>query len=146
MDVFEAGPGGQFGDQIHDFNPGITENGLFWVVPISRSNVSINPGKGRASLQVSDLEVEDYFTFENSLTEAIPEIDADVSFNMQWSSVIDRIKFRNPAQGFAAEFARTSATLEWSAETQLASFESDPASTTTVYAEIGHERNGVFFL
>ena len=94
---------------------------------------------------MSNLEVEDYFTFENSLTEAIPEIVAEVSFNMQWSGVIERIKFRNPAQGFAAEFARTSATVQWSAETQLAEFESDPTSTTTVYAEIGHERNGVFF-
>jgi hypothetical protein len=94
---------------------------------------------------VSDLGIEDYFTFENSLTEALPEIDADVSFNMQWSEIIERIKFRNPAQGFAAEFALTSATVEWSAETSLARFVSDPASTTTVYAEIGHERNGVFF-
>ena len=96
-------------------------------------------------MRVSNLEVEDYFNFENSLTEAIPEIDAEISFNIQWSGVIERIKFRNPANGFAAEFARTSATVQWSGETELAKFESDSTSTATVYAEIGHERNGVFF-
>ena len=95
---------------------------------------------------VSDLEIEDYFNLQNALFETIPAIDATVSFTVQWSGVIERLKFRDPANGFAAEFVRNSATVEWSGETELAKFESDPANTsTTVYAEIGHERNGVFF-
>jgi hypothetical protein len=54
-------------NQIHDFNPGILENGLFWVVPIPDASVDVNPGAGRARMVVKDLAVEDYFTLENAL-------------------------------------------------------------------------------
>jgi hypothetical protein len=46
--------------QIHDFNPGITESGLFWTIPISADTIKVNFAAGKASFQVSDVDVEDY--------------------------------------------------------------------------------------
>jgi hypothetical protein len=38
------------------------------------------------------------------------------------------------------------ATIAWSARQAGFTFQSDPAATSkTVYAELGHERNGVFY-
>ena len=47
---------------------------------------------------------------------------------------------------FAAHFIRNSATIEWTGETELARYVSDPSSTSvSAFAEVGFERNGVFF-
>jgi hypothetical protein len=133
--------------QIHDFNPGILENGLFWVVKIPDSSVSVNVGAGRARMRVTDLEVEDYGDLCNALLDG-PSVDADVSFDVVWSDPTGRSQLRNdaPDQQFTASLLTTNATVEWSAEIRGFRFESDPANTSTVvYAEVGEERNGVFF-
>jgi hypothetical protein len=52
----------------------------------------------------------------------------------------------NPANGFAGTFVRGQAEMEWSAAVGDFSFASGPASTSSsLFAEIGHERNGSFF-
>ena len=38
--------------KIHDFNPGISDRGLFWVARIDPDDVSVNPGNGRAVMDV----------------------------------------------------------------------------------------------
>jgi hypothetical protein len=63
---------------------------------------------------------------------------------------LQTLKIRDATQGYAGEFwqseAPGAATLEWSAIEAGFSFVSDPASTSSSYfAELGHERNGVFF-
>jgi len=48
--------------------------------------------------------------------------------------------------GFAGEFVRNSAQMEWSAAGGDYTFVSDPiATSSSSFAEIGHERNGSFF-
>ena len=94
---------------------------------------------------VSDLEVEDYHDLCNALADG-PSEEAEVSFDVRWDHPIARQRIRNPAadQRFTGMFTQTQARVEWSAETEGFEFHSDPA-TTVVYAEIGEERNGVFF-
>ena len=134
-------------NQVHDFNPGILDNGLFWVVQIPDRSVDVNPGAGQARMLVRDLDIEDYFTLDNALLDG-PSVEARVSFDCRWQHPGARTRYRNPApdQRFAAELTETSATLEWSAREEGFEFRSDPASTSvTVRAEVGHERNGAFF-
>jgi hypothetical protein len=98
-------------------------------------------------MRVTDLEIEDYFDLCNALVDG-PSVDADVSFDVVWSDPTGRTRIRNDAsdQRFTALLLTTNATVEWSAETSDFEFQSDPANTSTlVYAEIGEERNGVFF-
>ncbi len=70
---------------------------------------------------------------------------ATVDLHVEWFDGGDRIKIDNEALDFAAQFVSTSARAAWCASQPGFSFESDPASTSTsVVAELGHERNGVF--
>ena len=89
--------------QVHDFNPGITENGLFWTTAIDRGSVQVNLGNGSASLHVADLDVEDYGNVVNALQDG-PSVEASVSFDASWSGIDERVKIRNSDTGFAGEF------------------------------------------
>jgi len=56
------------------------------------------------------------------------------------------VKLHDTTNQFAANFIEDTATVGWSSEQEGFKFVSAPASTsTTVFAEIGRERNGVFF-
>ena len=128
--------------QVHDFNPGITANGVFWTAAIDRGSVQVNLGKGSASLHVADLDVEDYGNVINALQDG-PSVEASVSLDVSWGGVDERVKIRNRDTGFAGEFIHNTATLNWSASESGFSFTSDPLDSG--FAEIGHERNGIFF-
>lgn len=100
-----------------------------------------------AQMRVRDLEIEDYHDLLNALKDG-PSVEAHVSFDVRWRGRIAKNRFRNaaPDQQFRGRFTQTNATVNWSAKEEGFEFHSDPASTSTaVYAEVGHERNGVFF-
>ena len=52
---------------------------MFWTVPIDKSSVKVDPGSGKASLVVSDLDMEDYFNVVNALQDGNSN-EAAVSF------------------------------------------------------------------
>ena len=135
-------------NQIHDFNPGILENGLFWVARIHDHSVDdVKPAAGKARLVVENLEIEDYHTLENALLDG-PSERAHVSFDVRWRDKIVTNESINGAvnQQFRGIFTQTGARVEWSARKKDFEFRSDPASTSqVVYAEVGEEHNGVFF-
>jgi hypothetical protein len=98
-------------------------------------------------MRVTDLETEDYGDLCNALSDGA-SVEADVSFDVRWSSPMGKARIRNAAadQRFTGLFSQTNATVEWSAEEEGFEFHSDAASTSTVvHAEVGEERNGVFF-
>ena len=128
--------------QVHDFNPGIRDSGLFWTVPIDRGGVRVNLGSGEASLHVADLDVEDYHDVVNALKDG-PSVEASVSFDVHWSGVKERVKIRNRDVRFAGEYVRNTANLVWSASEEGFKFLSEPLASG--FATIGHERNGTFF-
>lgn len=73
-------------------------------------------------------------------------IPATVSFSVLWSGATARVDVRNTEFGFQLDGVQTLATIEWSASEAGFSFVSDPAATSTRhFAEVVHERNGVFF-
>ncbi len=137
-------PAPDFSNQVHDFDPGL-DNGLFWTVPIDKNSVKVDPGSGRASLVVSDLDMEDYFNVVNALQDGNSN-EAAVSFEVHWAPGIKHFKVRDEATGMAGEFIRNTATMAWSAESGGQSFVSGPEeSSSSLSAQVGHERNGLFF-
>jgi len=135
------GPGGQ----IHDFNPGIADSGLFWTTCIDSQAVSVNPVNGRASAHGAGLRVKDYHDLGNALLEG-PSVPAVASFDIEWEASSDQHRFRHVTGGWIAKLVFNSARIAWKAKTATATFVSGPASTSTsLFAEVGHERNGVFF-
>jgi hypothetical protein len=131
--------------QVHDFNPGITPSGLFWVIRIPDESVEVDLNEAEASMDLSDLDMEDYHDIVNAVHDG-PSVPANVSYHIRWHGVKDRVHVRDEKNEFVGNFIEDTATIRWSAQTKNFKFVSDPANTsTTVFAEIGHERNGEFF-
>jgi hypothetical protein len=107
----------------------------------------VKPAAGRAELEVEDIDIEDYHDLVNALKDG-PSDPARASFEVRWFRKIQTRHIVNPAmdQQFEGTFTQTHAQVEWSARKKGFAFQSDPASTSqVVYAEVGEERNGVFF-
>jgi hypothetical protein len=112
-------------------------------------------GKGAASLELTNIPVFDAFTVPNSLNPAHPLgiVPAIInSLHIEWSGVTDRDEFSDPTDAFAGLFLEDSATIEVTATTPPSlgkhgfKFVSDPAATTTTnFAQVGHDHNGMFF-
>ena len=136
---------GAFENQIHDYNPGIASNGVFWTIAVADSAVDVNPGAGRASFTARDLPMPDYGDFVNSILPG-SSVPATVSFDIRWHDIDERDNRKNTGDDFAGEFVTTKATAEWSSRQEGFEFQSDPAATSvSEHAIVGHERNGVFF-
>jgi hypothetical protein len=65
---------------------------------------------------------------------------------MQWSGPAGRSTVRDSTNRFALDAVETNCVIDWSANgPEGFSFKADPGSSNSVYALVGHERNGVFF-
>jgi hypothetical protein len=124
--------------------------GLFWTLPVPADGIDVNLGKGSASLQAFDVPIFDYGYIANSLFGGgPPPIPGTVSFKVVWSGVDERLNIKNNDAvygGFSGEFVRNSAQMEWTGRVGDLSFASAPlATSSSIFAELGHERNGSFF-
>jgi hypothetical protein len=132
-------------NQIHDFNPGIASNGLFWTVHVPNKRAKFDFDDATASLDVKNQDVEDYFNIVNALQDG-NSIPATVSYHIHWSGVNKSYSVSDTTNQFQLQVIEDNATISWSASENGFTFVSDPADTsTTVFALIAHERNGAFF-
>ncbi len=96
-------------------------------------------------MHLEDVDVADFHNLPNALSGG-PSVPANVSFHILWSGVKQRVHLHDNQKKFDAQLIVDTATMGWSAHTKDFKFESDLANTsTTVFAAIGRERNGVFF-
>jgi hypothetical protein len=118
------------------------------------NNIVTHFGEGTATLQFSNVAVFDWITLANSLTNGalIPgtPTNAIMSATIQWSGVIRRFKVSDTKNGFGGQFIENRATFQVSTQNADGSSFSGTGDTTIPtafgnFAEIGHERNGVFF-
>jgi hypothetical protein len=131
--------------QLDDMNPGIASTGLFWTMAVPEGSVDVDFEKGRAELRVEHAKIEDFGTFLNSLFGG-PSQPTTASFEVHWAGKSPRQHVVNAAGEMEGQFIRNAATMEWSATNEKYTFVSHPASTSSSsFAEIGFERNGVFF-
>ncbi|MEM9561306.1 MAG: hypothetical protein AAGA93_01730 [Actinomycetota bacterium] len=73
---------------MHDFNPGITPNGLFWTMEIPPESFVVRRGGRGARLRLRNAPVPDTFFFANNVSVAA-EIDVDLNWIAR-SDVITR--------------------------------------------------------
>jgi hypothetical protein len=123
---------------------------LFWTIPIPRNSVDVHVGAGQAAFRLTTQTFDDH-DLQSSLTgvfpAGFPQI-AEITFDIEWSGVLDRAHIRNEAQNFEGEFVKTGSTIQWSARNPVSgfTFASEPPDPSRVlYAVVGHERNGKFF-
>ena len=96
-------------------------------------------------MRVEDLAVEDYHDLVNALVEG-PSVEAVCSFRIEWSASSDKHQFRHVPGSWESNVVFNTAKVAWTAASESARFVSDAASTSTsLFAQVGHERNGVFF-
>lgn len=101
-------------------------------------------------MEASNVPILDYGDIGNALFGGgPPAIPGTVSFKVVWTGVGQRVNIKNTDPvygGFAGEFIRNTAQMEFSATVGNLTLVSDPiATSSSSFAEIGHERNGSFF-
>jgi hypothetical protein len=138
--VVPAGP-----NQIHDYEPGIADNGLFWTVAIPPSAIGFDLAAGTASYKLTNYAIPDWTNFANAVAGG-PNNPATVSFDMKWLQPDAKYHVDKADQKFVYDFSFTKSTIEWSSQQEGFSFVSDPADPSlSQFASVGYERNGVFY-
>jgi hypothetical protein len=136
------------GLQVHDFKGGIQPSGLFWVVELAEDEVQISSDGRRASMHAEDVPVIDSFQFGGANM-----VPAKVTFSVEWQAkgpakTLGKGKGVPPTDpaAFTGEFAPAVARGSYSGRELAFSFKADPGASSDPrgYAEMGHERNGVF--
>jgi hypothetical protein len=79
--VSQLAPYPGFGAQLHDYSPGVAENGLFWTLPAPREAVRFDPDLQTGSYRATDLAVKDGFFVANSVAGAYT-LPGTVSFEV----------------------------------------------------------------
>lgn len=130
--------------QLHDFSPGISEDGLFWTIAVPAEAVGFDPDLQSAYYRQTDLDLLDAHTLVNALAEG-PTVPGRVSFDIQWTATGPPVSMRNHLHHFEGEFSESRATIAWSGTTETSRFSSGAAEdSNSLYGFIGRERNGVF--
>ena len=139
----QVGP--QQAPQLHDYEPGISDNGVFWTVPVSPRSLGADLRTGNAFFRLKDYAIPDWYNFPNSLAQG-PHEPAHVSFNLEFFGPGKPFVIDKPDQQFKGRFLANKCRISWSSRNEGFSFVSAPAkSSTSVYAAVGRERNGVFY-
>ena len=134
---------------------------VVWVARVPEGSAHVDLDDGTASLHVENLCVYDAFTVANSLmglTRPVNLVKGIInSLHMEWTGVLSRDTANESANKMRGRFVENTATIEVIATTPRTEvttlsnghgfrFVSDPASTSiSNFAQIGEERNGVFF-
>jgi hypothetical protein len=127
---------------------------LFWTVPLQsgregegQDGVTVDLDKAKARMRAKNLRVMDFFNIPNALLhlQSPVSVRASVSFDIRWTGpVTSRSPVTSPP-GSSGRLLMNTATMKWSAQNaQGFSFKSDPSGTTSVSAQLGRVRNGIF--
>ena len=134
---------------IHVIDPGSIPDGLFWTEPVCSDNVRarLDRRSPTASLRVHNIVTQDFGTIPNDLLHG-PSVPAIFSFNVRWRGLTTPVQRRDDqVNRFVFEGVKSTAVMTCSVSVPDNDFEfvSDAAGQQVLFAEIGHERNGVFF-
>ena len=140
MDFFDPSSG----SQVHDFNPGITTNGLIWVVQIPDDAVVISGNT--LTIHVANLAIADEIAFLGTV-----RIPSTLSFDVTYTKSGKLRKIEPTSQDPLGAFhwtgkmwmATNSGTF--SVSRNDGSFSATGSfSSSGMFGEMGKERNGVF--
>ena len=74
-------------------------------------------------------------------------VRAKVSFDVEWNGATAMANIHNTSQNFEGMFFATNTTIEWSAEQEGFTFESEPPNPArNLISVLGREKNGRFFV
>jgi hypothetical protein len=134
---------------------------VLWTTPIPEDSVRFNLNTGEATLELEDVcSIFDAFTVPNSFDplHALGFVGAVLrSLRIQWTGSVKKWSFNNGST-FRGEFTQNAAaTIAVTTSTPATKspftpaprdgfeFTSDPSTTTTHWAQVGHENNGALY-
>ena len=127
---------------------------MFWTVPLQsgredegQDGVTVDLDSAKARMRAKNLHVEDFFNIPNALFRFLnpASVRATVSFDIRWRGPVTGRSAVTSPPGSSGQLLMNTATMKWSAENaQGFSFKSDPSGTTSVFAQLGRVRNGIF--
>ena len=137
--------------QVHDFNPGITPNGVFWIVEVPDDAVKISPDGETLTIHLENVPVVDQGSFPAGTGTTPATVSFDITYTKSGAPRHVRPTSRDPLSPFnwAGEMwtATNSGTFSVAYNDKSFSaqgtFSSDflPAGN---FGEMGTERNGSF--
>ena len=141
--------------QVHDWEPGIADSGLFWTIPISPGSIKADPSTGTARFRVEALKIGDYGNFFDAVGGGTP-LPSRVSFDVLWAGGGTPVHLRNEDFTFVGDFVPGPATSSFVAYTDDGSgvtYWSDPEGQYNPTLEefgagdpaVGTEQNGKYF-
>lgn len=140
MDLFDLGAG----SQVHDLQPGISPNDLFWVAEIPDDSFGSNAS--HAGLRLRNLPLVDTFTFFGPTN-----VSAGVDIDLVWNAIgppHERGKGtdvdpKDPA-AFSGQFSEANCYGYVRGHEIGFSFQTKRLDSSGYYAQLGRERNGSF--
>lgn len=121
-------------------------NGLFWTMAIPENSFRVTHEGSRARLKFDNLPIPDTFFYSNNVSVA-GEVDVDVSWTATSDPVERGLGDTVPPDDFGAFLASfADAQCEGRAKGRETgfTFHTDDMDASGFFAELGHERNGVF--
>jgi hypothetical protein len=145
VDIFEGPVDPTFETQIHDFNPGITANGLFWTTRVHPANVIADPEHGRAKMVVEDFLLPDFHDVLAALNHAPPVAMGTLAMKLRWHGGGKRERVDDDENDFGGTVVRGPTSIWFHVESDDDfTYTSDTEGQTSVVGEVWRERNGVF--
>lgn len=141
--------------QVHDWEPGIADSGLFWTIPISSGSIKADPTTGRARFRVEALKVGDYHDFFNAVSGGTP-LPSRVSFDVVWMGGGSPVQLRDETFTFEGDYIPSPARISFVASDDRSGivYRSEAEGQYNPTLEqggagdpaVGTERNGRYFV
>jgi hypothetical protein len=141
--------------QVHDWEPGIADSGLFWTIPISPGSIKADPSTGKARLRVEALKVGDYHDFFSAVSGGTP-LPSRVSFDVEWAGGGAPVQLRDETFTFEGVYVPGPATISFVASddgsgitySSVAEGQYNPTLEQFGAGDpaVGSERNGRYFV
>ncbi len=143
MTVFQGQAAPQ--NQIHDFHPPISPEGLYWVTPFAEQELKFSDDGKTATLQMTNVPIIDQPRW--------PALDADstpafMDFKLVFKATDEPVTYEDPALYYRFRGFKAQAQLEASVRVPSIDFawKSDPLESSSCnFAVMGEEVNGKYY-
>ncbi len=132
-------------NQIHDFHPPISPEGLYWVTPVDAADFTLSQDEKTATLQMTNVPIIDQPRWPAMDAVSTP---AFMDFKLVFKASSEPVKYEDPMRQYRFEGFKASAQLE--AEIRVPSngfiFKTDALETSkSDFAVMGAEVNGRYY-
>ena len=138
---------GDLTNQVHDWEPGIRQSGLFWTIPVPAEAVEADLAAGRARFRMEGVHIPDFHDFFSAVSPHPRRRPSVVDFDVEFTATGPQAAIRDKKFGFTGLYAPAELHIDFAARNLdgHVSYNSVSDGQLTVGGGMGQERNGIFF-